>query len=70
MFIRKDGCKGNPKNSSIRNVCGHTPSGYSISTILPLKSKKKMMYADVLWIFKSLKLLTNKKQTYGYLKNW
>ena len=41
MFIRKDGCKGNPKNSSIRNVCGHTPSGYSISTILPLKSKKK-----------------------------
>ena len=42
MFIRKDGCKGNPKNSSIRNVCGHTPSGYSISTILPLKSKKKL----------------------------
>ena len=38
LIEKIDGCKDNPENSSTSKVNEHIPSGFSMSTILSLKS--------------------------------
>ena len=41
LIDKIDACKNNPENSSTTKVSEHIPSGFLMSTILPIKSIEK-----------------------------
>ena len=48
LIDKIDACKNNPENSSTAKVSEHIPSGFLMSTILPIKSiEKSMIYTEV-----------------------
>ena len=48
LIDKIDACKNNPENSSTTKVSEHIPSGFLMSTILPIKSiEKSMIYTEV-----------------------
>ena len=40
LIVKIGGCKNNPGKSSMRKVCEHFPSGFSMSTISSFKDRK------------------------------
>ena len=60
LIDKIDACKNNPENSSTTKVSEHIPSGFLMSTILPIKSIEKKhdkcwgndCMKNVLWILK------------------
>ena len=49
LLEKIDGCKNNPENSSTTKLGEHTPSGFSMSTILSFKSiENKALHEKIL----------------------